>query len=118
MLLLCMNTFMILEFRDRLLYYVTMAYNNSYYVPICLCYVYTGLLYIRDFSKTSTMQALGAHFLDQRYPTKSELTVEPMSDEYLDRHMQRHGTVVWHPASSCKMGARGDKSAVVDPLLR
>lgn len=73
---------------------------------------------MRDLSQTSTMQSLGAHFLDSRYPNKSKLASEPMSDEYLDEVIDYKGVVVWHPASSCKMGSIEDKTAVVDSNLR
>ena len=76
--------------------------------------------FLRDLTKTSSMKALGAHQLDVKYPSRDRIAPEldPSSSEY-DEELCKHLTgTLYHPAGSCKMGAVGDSSAVVDPYLR
>lgn len=66
------------------------------------------------------MRSVGAYFLDSRYPTRSRFGEEvlPDTDEYLQNWMENMSVVIWHPASSCKMGPPNDPDSVVDPQLR
>ncbi|XP_067947607.1 alcohol dehydrogenase [acceptor]-like [Watersipora subatra] len=79
-----------------------------------------GLKLLRDLTKTKTFTNLGAHFLDEKYPTRERLApdVDPTSDEYIDRVIDHLSSGVYHHAGSCKMGANDDPTAVVDPQLR
>jgi len=66
------------------------------------------------------MSSLGSYFSENKFPTKDRIApdVDPESEEYLEKLVSTACTVCWHPAGSCKMGAEGDTSAVVDPQLR
>lgn len=76
--------------------------------------------YIHDLTRTRPLQDLDAYIVDERYPTRERITPDcsPLSDEYLDSYIEHMARGDYHPAGSCKMGAVGDKSAVVDPHLR
>lgn len=43
---------------------------------------------------------------------------EVQSDEAISAYVRRTANTVYHPAGTCKMGADGDETAVVDPQLR
>ena len=43
---------------------------------------------------------------------------EVQSDEAISEYVRRTANTVYHPAGTCKMGAVGDETAVVDPYLR
>lgn len=43
---------------------------------------------------------------------------EVQSDEAISEYVRRTANTVYHPAGTCKMGAVGDETAVVDPHLR
>ncbi|KAF6027440.1 hypothetical protein EB796_014239 [Bugula neritina] len=79
-----------------------------------------GLRHIRDLVKTRAISSLGGYTLDSKYPTRERIApdADPESEEYLEELMEHFGQCIWHPAGSCKMGAEGDTSAVVDPQLR
>ncbi|KAF6027442.1 hypothetical protein EB796_014241 [Bugula neritina] len=79
-----------------------------------------GLKFISDVLKSPTMTSLGSYFIETKFPTKDRIApdVDPESEEYLEKLVSTACTVCWHPAGSCKMGAEGDTSAVVDPQLR
>ena len=66
------------------------------------------------------MKSLGAHQLDVKYPSRDRIAPEldPSSSEYDDEMCRQMTGLFYHPAGSCKMGAVGDPSAVVDPSLR
>lgn len=66
------------------------------------------------------MTSLGAHLIDERYPTRDRIAqdVDPSTPEYNEQYATNLAGVLYHPAGSCKMGAIGDPSAVVDPQLR
>ena len=66
------------------------------------------------------MREVGAYFLDIRYPTRERWAEEhePFSDEYLEERISQMGNGTYHHPGTCKMGARGDATAVVDPQLR
>ncbi|MCA9945341.1 MAG: GMC family oxidoreductase N-terminal domain-containing protein [Anaerolineales bacterium] len=51
---------------------------------------------------------------------KQELSPGPevQSDEAISEYVRRTANTVYHPAGTCKMGAVGDETAVVDPQLR
>ena len=58
--------------------------------------------------------------LDQTFPTRARIApgVDPTSDEYFEQMMEHLTSGVYHHAGTCKMGAEGDCTAVVDPNLR
>ena len=58
--------------------------------------------------------------IDERYPSRERIAsdVDPSSSEYDDELIRQQTGTLYHPAGSCKMGAIGDPSAVVDPELR
>lgn len=51
---------------------------------------------------------------------KQELSPGPavQTDEAISEYVRRTANTVYHPAGTCKMGADGDETAVVDPQLR
>lgn len=62
---------------------------------------------------------LGARsHIDQPILYSSDYNLDPDSDEYIDEFISTMTRVDYHAAGSCKMGAKGDPTAVVDPLLR
>ncbi|XP_067947042.1 alcohol dehydrogenase [acceptor]-like [Watersipora subatra] len=79
-----------------------------------------GFKFIKDLIQTESLRALGAYLLDDKYPTRDRIASEldPASTEYEDEMIKNLSGVLYHPAGSCKMGAIGDPSAVVDHQLR
>ncbi|XP_067946350.1 4-pyridoxate dehydrogenase-like [Watersipora subatra] len=79
-----------------------------------------GFKFVGDLMKTKTLASLGAYMLDERYPTRDRIApeLETTSSEYYDEIIKHISCVLYHPAGSCKMGAIGDPSAVVDPQLK
>jgi len=75
---------------------------------------------MRDLANTQVLKQYGAYFVDERHSTRERISpdVDPTSDEYLDEMINNFTGVLYHPAGSCKMGALGDTTAVVDPQLR
>lgn len=82
--------------------------------------MFAGLKHLRELTQTKAMKEAGAYFLDSKYPTRRRIAEDkdPDSDDFLNTLMEHMASVIWHPAGSCKMGAIGDNSAVVDPQLR
>ena len=80
----------------------------------------SGFKYIKDLLSTDTLSDVGAHILDMKYPTRQRWGQkhDPSSDEYLEERITQNGHMIWHPAGTCKMGAKSDATAVVDPQLR
>ena len=58
--------------------------------------------------------------IDEKYPSRDRLApdLDPTSDEYIDEFLNNLASTVYHHAGTCKMGAKGDETAVVDPQLR
>ena len=80
----------------------------------------SGFKYIKDLLSTDTLRDVGAHILDMKYPTRQRWGQkhDPSSDEYLEERITQNGHMIWHPAGTCKMGAKSDATAVVDLQLR
>ena len=76
--------------------------------------------YVMDLLETTPLKKYSGYFIDMKYPTRDRISpdLDPHSEEYLDSYVKHFTRVLWHPAGSCKMGARGDPIAVVDPELR
>ena len=71
-------------------------------------------------TKTKEMSSLGAYMIDEKYPSRDRLApdLDPTSDEYIDEFLNNLASTVYHHAGTCKMGAKDDETAVVDPQLR
>lgn len=66
------------------------------------------------------MKELGAHLLDERHSSRDRIApnLDPNSSEYDEEMCKNVAGTLYHPAGSCKMGAKDDPSAVVDTALR
>lgn len=66
------------------------------------------------------MEKYDCYAIDDKYATRDRVASDftPLSDEYLGKYIEYMAKNTYHPAGSCKMGAVGDRSAVVDPQLR
>ena len=69
-----------------------------------------------NFTRTRVFAELGTRPTGRRHP---KCTVpEVNSEEYLDCFIRENTMSGYHLAGTCRMGAAGDHSAVVDPQLR
>lgn len=82
--------------------------------------MYTGYKFALDMIRTESLSKYSPYILDQKFPTRERVAahLDPLSDEYMDEYIKSITRTVWHPVGTCKMGARGDKTAVVDTELR
>ncbi|AZQ73112.1 MULTISPECIES: GMC family oxidoreductase [Streptomyces] len=69
-----------------------------------------GIRIAREIAKTEPL----AGWLKREVCPGPEIT----SDEELSEYARKVAHTVYHPAGTCRMGARGDEQAVVDPELR
>jgi choline dehydrogenase len=67
---------------------------------------------------TETMQKIGAKFLDYKFPFPGCRDHKVGTDAYWTCLAHQGGWAFQHAISSCRMGARDDPQAVVDPQLR
>ncbi|UYV79111.1 hypothetical protein LAZ67_17001150 [Cordylochernes scorpioides] len=67
-------------------------------------------------SNSTPFQRLGATRFETLYPECRHL--EAWSDQYLSCISSSYSVTTYHPVGTCKMGPRGDPTAVVDPELR
>ena len=99
-------------------------FMESFYILICIFtrkrFFLPGVAYIRDLLATSAMKQYGCYLLDQKYPTRDRICpeVDPNSDRYWDEYIKHFTIPLYHPSGTCRIGAKGDNSAVVDPQLR
>ncbi|XP_069103977.1 glucose dehydrogenase [FAD, quinone]-like isoform X2 [Argopecten irradians] len=75
-----------------------------------------GVRYAQKLLKSDAMKKLGASFRRTDIPACDEKI--PDSDDYWECLIRNLATTVYHPASTCKMGAASDPTTVVDPQLR
>ncbi|XP_021359238.1 glucose dehydrogenase [FAD, quinone]-like [Mizuhopecten yessoensis] len=75
-----------------------------------------GIRYAQKMMKTDALKNLGTKFREIDIPGCREKT--PDSDEQWECFVRHLATTIYHPASTCKMGALSDPTAVVDPQLR
>jgi len=69
-----------------------------------------------NFTRTRVFAELGTRPTGRRHP---ECTVAELhSDAYLKCFVKQNTMSGYHLAGTCRMGAAGDHSAVVDPQLR
>ncbi|XP_011164993.1 glucose dehydrogenase [FAD, quinone] [Solenopsis invicta] len=68
------------------------------------------------FSQTKTMQALDSQMLKINYTECDNYEYD--SDAYWECQIRLIDSTIYHYAGTCKMGARGDPTAVVDPKLK
>ncbi|UYV79112.1 hypothetical protein LAZ67_17001151 [Cordylochernes scorpioides] len=80
-----------------------------------LC-VRAGTKIALQVSNSTPFQRLGATRFETLYPECHHL--EPWSDQYLSCISSSYSVTTYHPVGTCKMGPRGDPTAVVDPELR
>jgi glucose dehydrogenase (acceptor) len=70
-----------------------------------------------EVAKTPPMKKLGAKPFPEAFPGCED--IKPIySDEYLRCVAKVYSTTIWHPSGTCKMGKKGDETAVVDPQCR
>lgn len=67
-------------------------------------------------SRTRAMEKYDAKLPDNPIPGCEQF--EKDSDEFWDCTIRTFADTLYHPSGTCKMGARNDSSAVVDPWLR
>ncbi|XP_013405469.1 uncharacterized protein LOC106170227 isoform X8 [Lingula anatina] len=65
---------------------------------------------------TTAFKKIGAQLSDRVLPSCSHH--KPLSDDYLACYIHHITLTVYHPTSTCRMGAPADAMAVVDPQLR
>ncbi|XP_018407247.1 PREDICTED: glucose dehydrogenase [FAD, quinone]-like [Cyphomyrmex costatus] len=68
-----------------------------------------------SFGQTKTMQALNSQLINIPY---AECKYEYDSDAYWECALRTIGTTIFHYSGTCKMGKKGDPTAVVDPKLK
>ncbi|XP_060081139.1 glucose dehydrogenase [FAD, quinone]-like [Ylistrum balloti] len=75
-----------------------------------------GIRYAQKLMKTDALKKLGTKFRKIDIPGCRDHI--PDSDKQWECNVRHLATTVYHPASTCKMGALSDSTAVVDPQLR
>eukprot|EP00918_Siedleckia_nematoides_P105965 GHVU01231304.1.p1 GENE.GHVU01231304.1~~GHVU01231304.1.p1 ORF type:complete len:598 (+),score=63.32 GHVU01231304.1:326-2119(+) len=75
-----------------------------------------GIRIGQQLGKTKAFKALNAEPLDTPLPHCKQHQYD--TDEYWECFVRHETMTIYHPTSTCKMGATDDKSAVVDPQLR
>lgn len=69
-----------------------------------------------SIGRTKAFKKLGAELFNSKFPGCEAL--EQFSDEYLECVVRSYTATSYHPAGTCKMGAVGDPTSVVDPQLK
>ena len=79
-------------------------------------FVVAAIQLAENFTRTRVFAELGTRPTGRRHPwcTAGELN----SDEYFECFIKENTMSGYHLAGTCKMGAAGDNTAVVDPQLR
>ncbi|XP_061193560.1 L-sorbose 1-dehydrogenase-like [Saccostrea echinata] len=78
-----------------------------------------GVYQIMKLANTTAFRSIGASPSDpskEYYPPCNELQYP--SEEYWVCRIKYYSFGLWHPTSTCRMGAHNDDTAVVDPRLR
>jgi len=75
-----------------------------------------GMKIAYEVGFTRALQRYNATPLQTVYPGCEAFVL--YSEEYIECIIKVHTTTIWHPVGTCKMGAKDDPSAVVDPQLR
>ncbi|KAL8591799.1 hypothetical protein ACOMHN_047059 [Nucella lapillus] len=75
-----------------------------------------GVKFCKKLLQTKVLQELGAKLADPPMPSCVNHGYD--SDNYWRCMIRRWVGTCYHPAGTCKMGAKDDKTAVVDPALR
>ena len=78
---------------------------------------FQGIRKVQQYAATNALQKIGA--------TLNRMDVEGVcdmlvfdTDEYWECLLRHYADTVYHPASSCRMGADNDPTSVVDTNLR
>ena len=69
-----------------------------------------------NFTRTRVFAELGARPTGRRHPQCTAGDLD--SDEYFECFIKQNTMSGYHLAGTCKMGAAGNNTAVVDPQLR
>ncbi|KAF5286199.1 hypothetical protein FQA39_LY16369 [Lamprigera yunnana] len=75
-----------------------------------------GIKLAIDICQQPALQAIGCRLYDTPVPACSHIQFG--SDPYWECHIRHFTFTLYHYSGTCKMGPKGDKSAVVDPRLR
>jgi len=81
----------------------------------CICGI-AAMQLAENFTRTRVFSELGARPTGRRHPKCA--MAELNSDEYFECFIRQNTMSGYHLAGTCKMGAGGDNTAVVDPQLR
>ncbi|RUS70131.1 hypothetical protein EGW08_022108 [Elysia chlorotica] len=92
-------------------------YPNYLDNPYDMDILVKGLDGCRNLMTSKPMQAVGAMFLDTT-PLKACGQHKFDSREYWTCAIEQRPLTIYHPVGTCKMGPRGDPTAVVDSKLR
>ena len=74
-----------------------------------------GVRLAQAFIGTKSMRAIGAKLKKLPHPKCKEYKYD--SDFYWQCYIRENTLTMYHPVGTCKMGAAGDSTAVVDPQL-
>lgn len=80
---------------------------------------FIGINHVLKLAETKAFQTIGASSLDpyqEHLPACQELPYP--SEKYWVCRIKHYTQTMFHPTSTCKMGASDDPTAVVDPQLR
>jgi len=77
---------------------------------------FTAMQLADNFSRTRVFAEIGARPTGRRHPQCR--VAELGSTEYFECFVKQNTMSGYHLAGTCRMGAAGDNSAVVDPQLR
>ena len=83
----------------------------------CLLYV-SAVRLCQKIIRTNVFQRYAAAEVNPEEIAAACNGIEFGTDEYLDCRLRHFAQTVYHPTSTCRMGASNDPTAVVDPQLR
>ena len=76
----------------------------------------SGIRVGQNLTGTAAFQKLDTEAINRVHPECKELTFD--SDAYMECYIRHNTLPMWNYVGSCKMGATGDTTAVVDPSLK
>lgn len=109
------------SFKMVLMSYIPTFYQIWYFfffdwIDSLFLFYILGIKVARKILQTDAMKELGVEIINELHPICSQYTFD--TDDYWGCLVRYYTFVMYHPASTCKMGALNDSSSVVDPQLR
>lgn len=93
-----------------------LIFANTFQEDIDMLRMIAGVRQVLNLGRTESLQNLGAQLVATPLPNCAQY--EFGTDEYWACVASSYTATIFHPAGTCKMGPKNDRTAVVDPRLR